>query len=493
MLGQILGDRYQLQALLGRGGMATVWRAVDLRLDRQVAVKILGSAGRADPVALERLHREARTVARLAHPNIVAVHDFSAGNDTAYLVMELVEGGSLADLLAQGPLTVGQAVTIAGQTCDALAAAHAAGIVHRDIKPANLLLTADGGLKVCDFGIARLAYASTGATLTQAGTVVGTSDYMAPEQATGDATGPRTDLYAMGCVLYTMLTGAPPFVAETPIAVLQQHLNQPPRPLRTHRGDIPPELDRLVGELLAKNPADRPADAAIVRARLEQLPRALPARDVGAPAFAAGIASPATTAMPAMQAPAGRPSPTQYLPAEAHAWHTAASPSWLRRVGPRRAAAALIAVALATILWLALKKPDTSGNATGAIPSGDGTSASPQASSSPTAPTTHTQPNLPETPAGQIVAIDAMLSQLVATGQLDADAAKDLRKGLDEVARQLDGNRTNRTAEKVADLQKKVSELSGDGELADSGSGMLTASLDQLAASLPQADPKKNN
>jgi serine/threonine-protein kinase len=488
MLGQILGDRYQLQVLLGRGGMASVWRAVDLRLDRQVAVKILDSAGRADPVALERLHREARTVARLAHPNIVAVHDFSADNDTAYLVMELVEGGSLADLLTQGPVPVGQAVMIAAQTCDALAAAHTAGIVHRDIKPANLLLTAGGGLKVCDFGIARLAHASTGATLTHAGTVVGTSGYMAPEQAAGDPTGPRTDLYAMGCVLYAMLTGAPPFVGETPIAVLQQHLNQPPRPLRSHRGDIPPELDRLVGELLAKNPADRPADAATVRARLEQLPPVLPARDGGAPAFATGIASPATTTMPAMQATAARPSPTQYLPAEAPAWQASASPSWLRRVGPGRAAAALIAVALvglATVLLIA-----TSGNPPDATPSGQGSSAGPQASSSTSTPSAvPTQASLPKTPADQIVAIDAIVSQLDTSGQLDADATKDLRKGLDDVARHLEGNKTDRAAKEVADLQTKVSELLGDEDLPASGADMLTASLDQLAASLPQAGP----
>src|SRR5690606_30567652 len=203
--GRLLNGRYRLHSLIGRGGMAEVWRGEDLRLERRVAVKLLGES--TDPDRLARFRREARTVARLSHPNIVTGHDLGVDGGVTYLVMELIEGTSLATRLAKGPLTVGDAVAIAGQVCDALAAAHAAGIVHRDIKPGNILLTPAGTVKVCDFGIARLLHASP-TQLTTTGTVIGTSEYMAPEQASGAPVDGRTDLYALGCVLYAMLTGS---------------------------------------------------------------------------------------------------------------------------------------------------------------------------------------------------------------------------------------------------------------------------------------------
>jgi len=262
----VLGGRYRLQRPLARGAMATVWRARDTRLDRSTAVKILDPGWQADPVAVERLRREAQAVARLAHRNIVGMYDFDVAGDAAYLVMELVEGRSVTELLAlRRRLPVVQAISIAAQVCDALAAAHAAGVVHRDIKPSNILVDLSGVVKVCDFGIALFQRAVCRAALTGAGAVVGTCQYMAPEQAAGDPVDGRCDLYAVGCVLYAMLAGSPPFDGPNPMEVLDLHLNALPVRLRAYRDDLPPELDRLVGRLLAKDPGDRPGTAWSVR------------------------------------------------------------------------------------------------------------------------------------------------------------------------------------------------------------------------------------
>ncbi len=241
---RLLDGRYRLGEEFARGGTATVWRAWDLRLDLPVAVQLLTPARSSDPRMLERLHREAHTLAGLTHPNVVGVRDLVIDSGRAYLVMELIEGRSLAARLADGPLPVWQAAAIAAGTCDALAAMHAIGVAHRDVRPANIVLPRAGTVKV----------------------MVGTSLYLAPEQATVDT---RTDLYALGCVLYAMLTGD----------VL--HPYQPPRPLHRYRADVPPDLDRLTGELLDKNPDRRPADAALVRNRLAALTEQAPAAAAG--------------------------------------------------------------------------------------------------------------------------------------------------------------------------------------------------------------------
>jgi eukaryotic-like serine/threonine-protein kinase len=265
--GQLISGRYQLEAVLGRGGMATVWRGVDQRLGRPVAVKLLDRADTADPAMLQRFDREVRTAGGLTHPNIVAVYDVGTDDRVPYLVMELINGTSVAALLASGPLPVDQAVDVARQTCDALAMTHAQGVVHRDIKPANILLTTTGTVKVCDFGIARLAHQQQ-TNLTAPHTAIGTSAYMAPEQASGAPVDARTDLYALGCVMYAMLTGHPPFTGDNPLAVLWQHQHQPALSVASLRPDTPAELDALITRLLAKDPSDRPATATEVRDRL---------------------------------------------------------------------------------------------------------------------------------------------------------------------------------------------------------------------------------
>nr|WP_238355475.1 serine/threonine-protein kinase [Kribbella sandramycini] len=248
--------------LLGRGGAGEVWKAEDLVLDRQVAVKLLRSLD-GDPMdAVARFRAEAQAAARLTHPNVVATYDVGAAGDHVFLVMELVSGPDLAQLMRTAGLPTAKLVAdIATQGARALDAAHAAGIVHRDVKPANLLLAPDGTLKMTDFGIAKRS-----GNETTMGVLLGTASYISPEQVTGGSATSASDWYALGCVLYELLAGTPPFTGATVEQVMHQHLRAQPAPLL--RTDVPPQLAALVMQLLAKNPADRPASAQEVTALL---------------------------------------------------------------------------------------------------------------------------------------------------------------------------------------------------------------------------------
>ncbi|MEU5882380.1 serine/threonine-protein kinase [Spirillospora sp. NPDC047279] len=268
---RVLGDRYRLEVRIGRGGMGEVWRAVDLRLDRPVAVKLLPVAADAAPDAVARFRREAQLAAALQHPGITVVHDIDEDDGLLYLVMELLDGEDLVKVLARRPqgLPVDEALAHAAKISGALAAAHARGIVHRDIKPANLILTTGGWIKICDFGIARFMQSATGLT---GSAVVGSPIFMAPEQiSTGEIDG-RTDLYALGCLLHQMLCGRPPFLTDKGVpALINAHLNLAPSGPRAVNPAVPEDVDRLVLDLLAKDPADRPADADTVTRALEAL------------------------------------------------------------------------------------------------------------------------------------------------------------------------------------------------------------------------------
>ncbi|MGE5140049.1 MAG: protein kinase domain-containing protein [Rudaea sp.] len=266
----LLLGRYQIEEEIGRGGMGTICRAHDTLLDRDVAVKLLnekglGTAGRA------RLLNEARAVAQLNHPNIVAVYDAGEADGSTFVVMELVHGDSLQE---KPPKEIAEIVTIAQQVCAALAHAHAHGIVHRDLKLENVLITPDGVAKLADFGLAR----SVASRLTTEGGIVGTVFYLAPELALGQPFDGRADLYALGVMLYELTTGRLPFTAEDPLAIISQHLYAPVVPPRAHNASIPPGLEAVILQLMAKKPEDRPASAAEVRERLEHLDSApLPA------------------------------------------------------------------------------------------------------------------------------------------------------------------------------------------------------------------------
>ncbi len=264
----VLADRYELAEVVGAGGMARVFVAHDRRLGRRVAVKLVREDLVADPVSRERLLREAQAAAGLQHPNVVAVHDAGEDAGRAYIVMELVEGRTLADRLAEaGRLTARETVAVGAAVLDALHAAHRRGLVHRDVKPANVLLPDAGGCKLADFGIAK-ALDATSAGLTATGQVLGTPRYVAPEQVAGEDATPATDLYSLGAVLYECLAGRPPFDSESALGVALAHQRDPVPPLADVAPGVPPGIAAVVERALRKAPGDRPPDAAVMASEL---------------------------------------------------------------------------------------------------------------------------------------------------------------------------------------------------------------------------------
>ena len=253
--GRVLGDRYEIQAPLGTGGMATVYRGRDRLLDRAVAIKMLAPKYAGDEKFVTRFQREARAAAGLNHPTIVSVYDTGDTDGEHYIVMELVEGETLADLLRRsGPLSADQTARIASGIAEALQAAHDQGLIHRDVKPGNVMLTSAGAVKVMDFGIAR---AATDDTLTQTGLIMGTASYLSPEQSRGDPVDHRSDVYSLGCVAYEMLTGSPPFSGDAPLSVAYKHVHDQPARPSSIRPSIPAETETVVLRALAKDPDAR--------------------------------------------------------------------------------------------------------------------------------------------------------------------------------------------------------------------------------------------
>ncbi|HYP43607.1 MAG TPA: Stk1 family PASTA domain-containing Ser/Thr kinase [Propionibacteriaceae bacterium] len=298
---RMVGSRYELGSVLGRGGMAEVRAAVDTRLGRPVAVKLLRADLATDPTFQARFRREAQSAAGLNHPTIVAVYDTGEDTDAVtgvsipYIVMELVEGQTLRDVLREGrKILPERALELTQGVLDALSYSHQAGIVHRDIKPANVMLTPNGGIKVMDFGIAR-AVADTSATMTQTAAVIGTAQYLSPEQARGETVDARSDIYSAGCLLYELLVGRPPFIGDSPVSVAYQHVRELPLPPSQVDPVISSDVDAVTLTALAKDPADRYQSAREMKA---DIGRVLAGQRAGAAAPRGAPGDSATRALP---------------------------------------------------------------------------------------------------------------------------------------------------------------------------------------------------
>jgi serine/threonine protein kinase len=469
-----LAGRYELGEVIGRGGMGAVYRAVDLVLGRSVAVKMLpGALADQDPTSVARFEREARAAAALSHPSVVSVYDAGVDETARFIVMELISGRSLEAILRDGgPLEPDRAAVIAARVADALAAAHAAGIVHRDIKPANVMIASDGSVKVLDFGIAR---AMDGTTLTQNASVVGTAAYMSPEQALGKPADERSDIYSLGCVLYALLAGHPPFSGDGAAAILNQHANVAPRPLGAKNGRIAPGLDALVLQMLAKSPEDRPQSAAEVRDRLTQ-PFVSPATVSGVTAATERL-SPTT---------ATRPTPRRARPDR-------------RRLILAGALGALVLVIAVVALTSGGGSPRTASNARHVSQAPQRKTPTTRSRTTARSTTTATRPatstptttssGAPQTVPAAAGALTALTTQDVQSGTIDQQAAQQISNSLSDILNSYQQGHTTDVQHKLAVLTQHVAMLEQHGDITSAAAPGLTRAIANLGKALASAPP----
>lgn len=266
LVGQIIAGRYAVESLLGSGGAGIVYRAKDKIVNEDIAVKVMQENLERDPYEVERFRRELVTARKVSHPNVIRIHDMGPFGNAFFISMELLEGGSLGDLLRKGPVAIPRAIEIAIGVCDGLQAAHLQSVIHRDLKPDNVLFDLNGVPKLVDFGLARLSDSQT-----RTGGFTGTPFYMSPEQADGRDPSVRSDLYSLGVLLFELFTGRRPFVAESLVRLITLHLSEPPPALRSLRPEVPPQIEELVLRCLRKDPAARPASAGEVASTLRML------------------------------------------------------------------------------------------------------------------------------------------------------------------------------------------------------------------------------
>ncbi len=340
----VFNGRYELHRRIGRGGMAEVSLARDQLLDRPVAIKALFPEFASDPSFVERFRREATAAANLNHPNIVGVYDWGEAEGTYFIVMEYVDGRSLSQILrADGPLHPDRVADVGADVAAALGFAHRNGVVHRDVKPGNVLVDRSGLVKVADFGIARAITATSDENLTQVGTVMGTATYFSPEQARGDAVDPRSDTYSLGCVLYELVVGRPPFSGETPVAIAYKQVHEAPVPPRQVTSAVPPALEAIILKCLAKNPANRYPSAEDLRADLRRFREG--SRILAGPGMAPPTRDPAATGVLAATTAVSTSPPTR-----------AGVPRYVEEDyddEPRRSSSAFLTVLVVLLLLLA--------------------------------------------------------------------------------------------------------------------------------------------
>ncbi|EAP99134.1 probable serine/threonine-protein kinase [Janibacter sp. HTCC2649] len=477
--------------------MAVVWRADDEMLGREVAVKTLDLTGPDSDNAGERFRREARATAMLNHPHIVTVYDTGVEDQTAYLVMELLPGPTLAEEVRDfGPLPIDAVRTIGYEVAGALQAAHDAGIVHRDIKPGNISYAADGTVKVLDFGITQLVDEALGHhQLTMTDTIVGTAEYLAPEQAMGQRVDARADLYALGCVLTTLLTGSPPFTAPTPVAILMKHAHDLPADVRDARPETPADLAGLITALLAKDPTVRPQSGTEVAQLL---------RSHTAPAL--------TEVLP----PAAVAAPTAVVPRQEQwsepAYEQAYEPAW--EPEPRRSRAwiwlLLLAVALAAAgIWYLQNRDDgtadTPTSSTSSTPSTtptiESTTPTPTtASPTPTVTETKTETPTPSvtpsvTPsdtATPVTDASAAMSDAVSAlsaDDLDADVAKTIQSKLRDIDKAVKAKDAAKVNSLVGEIEGELDKARQENKLTETGAAQLEGPLGDLGDAADAFNP----
>lgn len=440
--GRILGGRYELGPLLGAGGMASVYWAHDRVLERTVAVKVLGPPFDRDSDSVGRFGREARAAAALSHPNVVAVFDTGSEQGVHFIVMEYVDGESLAATIRQhGVVAPKKAAEIVRGACGALAAAHQAGLVHRDVKPGNVLVSWAGLVKVTDFGIAAAVAAPA---LTAGGSLLGTAAYVSPEQAQGQPLDARSDVYSLGCVLYELLTGTPPFVGNPPLAVVSRQVTELPEPPSRRNPGVPAALERVVMTALAKSPARRYQTAASMAEDLECVEQRLAPDSV--PEWRAAVGPPtdrlAGPAIPSQH-------PTVAMPA-ARPVRRPARGRWLLAVS------VVVVLAVAALLWpRGGGAPAVGGNAGGV------------AAPAPTH-TTSPGPSAPSTRPPSLPAALAALTGVVMAGERQGTvdhAAEDVLHRAEDVVHAVQDGRGEDARNKLADLERKVDELISKGKI----------------------------
>ncbi|MBC8161505.1 MAG: serine/threonine protein kinase [Roseiflexaceae bacterium] len=481
LVGMKLG-KYEVQSLIGSGGMAQVYRGFDHTLQRPVAIKVLTEASAAQPGLVARFEQEARFIARLRHPAIVHVYDYGEVNGLAYIVQELLPGPTLeqelaAELVSGQRLPREDVLAIVAQLAAALDAAHSAGIIHRDVKPSNAMRNSQGQLVLTDFGIARATQAES--RHTAAGLVVGTPDYISPEQVQGQEPTPASDIYALGVVSYEMLAGTRPFEADTPMGVLYKHLHQPPPSLVAVRPDLPPGVAQAIGRALAKEPVQRYASASQFARALAESWHGAPAALHSAPTMAwappTPIAAPPLNQAAALHSPGLPAPPATPLPIVQHG----ATP--LVKLGRLLLATLLVLVLLGGALVAvrrAVPQPATQASGQVTLPTvaaqtpAEATAApAVVASPVPVEPTPVSAEPIPAPPVGPFEGLRTLLQ--------NTEQPAGYARRLDEVERALAKGDPDKAADRLRDLRDA---LNGEDGLPDDLRQSALAQIDQLAA-----------